>query len=109
MFIAGKSKPGQVTEPRADLRSVKGFDAGQPVVCPGMDARKPLTAVPERPACLAALNTASFHGGDDFAGSARATDGFLGSATGGSSPATQRSSDPCCQLAAAGWPLTSGR
>jgi hypothetical protein len=50
---------------------VKGFDAGQPAVCPGMDARTPLTAVPERSACLAALTTAPFHGGDDFAGSAR--------------------------------------
>jgi hypothetical protein len=50
---------------------VKGFDVGQPAVCPGMDARKPLTAVLECSAYLSALNTAPFHGGDDFAGSAR--------------------------------------
>jgi hypothetical protein len=39
MLIAGKSNPGQVTKSRADLLSVKGFDAGQPVVCLSMDAR----------------------------------------------------------------------
>ena len=71
VLIAGKSKPGQVTKSRTDLPSVKGFDVGPPVVCLSLDARQPLTAVLECSAYLSALNTASFHGGDDFAGSAR--------------------------------------
>jgi len=83
IHIAGPSAPGQYEESWVDLLFVKGFDAGQPIVYISTDAGQPLTAVLERSTYVPALDSAPYHGGDDFLGSARERlFGFINGQTG---------------------------
>src|SRR5438128_5502739 len=71
VHIAPPSPPGQYLESYADFLFVKGFDAGQPILCLSTDAGQPLTSVLERSTYVPALDKAAYNGGDDFLGSAR--------------------------------------
>src|SRR5437667_220959 len=87
IHIAGPSAPGQYEESWVDLLFVKGFDAGQPIVYISTDAGQPLTAVLERSTYVPALDSAPYHGGDDFLGSARERlFGFINGQTGTRAP-----------------------
>src|ERR1700742_2776816 len=90
VHIAGPSGPGQLAESYVDMLSVKGFDAGQPIVYLSTDAGQPLTSVLERSTYVPALNDASYNGGDDFLRSARERlFGFINGQTGANNPQAQ--------------------
>src|SRR4029453_13963110 len=75
--------PAQFLGSWGDMRFVKGFHAGEPIVYLSTDAGQPLTAVLERSTLVPALDRAAYHGGDDFLGSARERlFGFINGQTG---------------------------
>jgi hypothetical protein len=83
IHIAGPQPQGQYEDNWVDLLFVKGFDAGQPIVYISTDAGQPLTSVLERATYVPALDSAPYHGGDDFLGSARERlFGFINGQTG---------------------------